>query len=74
MIRASSSFPTFLGFGISFSSSPVDVDDNKVSDVAIGAHTSGDAVVVRARPTVFVDPVPTASIDVIEISNIKGEV
>ena len=52
VIRASQFSPASLrGFGISFSRG-VDVDDNEVPDIAVGAHNSNNAVILRSHPVI----------------------
>ncbi|XP_044263954.1 integrin alpha-PS3-like isoform X2 [Tribolium madens] len=41
------------GFGVSMSR-PADIDTNSYPDIAIGAHLSGHAVVLRSRPVVTI--------------------
>nr|XP_023016077.1 integrin alpha-PS3-like [Leptinotarsa decemlineata] len=47
-------YPGLRGFGISFSRA-VDIDRNKFKDVAVGAHLSGNAILLRGRPVVVIE-------------------
>ena len=54
VIKASALNPSLKGFGISFSH-PVDIDDNECSDIAVGAHNSNNAVILRSQPVLALE-------------------
>lgn len=54
------------GFGFSLSGER-DIDENSYTDLAVGAHTSSHAVVLRARPVIAVTPSITFSVENIDL-------
>ena len=61
------------GFGISFTKNNIDVDNNGLSDLAIGSYLSNEAIVLARLPSVWVEMDLTASITTLNIQNLERE-
>ena len=62
-----------MGFGASFSKKIMDIDENQLSDLAVGSFMSGDVVIFRRLASVWSEIVITPSVTSIDIDNRKRE-
>ena len=44
-----------MGFGASFSKKYMDIDNNQLSDLAVGSYMSGDVVILRHSIHIYKD-------------------
>ena len=58
-----------MGFGASFSKKIMDIDNNQLSDLAVGSYMSGDVVILRRLASVEAEIELTSTLSSIDISS-----
>ena len=71
IIKASQMNMNLKGFGISFSKDHIDMDNNGLTDLAVGSYVSGSAVILRRVPSVWLEMTLESSVSTIDIERLN---
>ena len=70
IIKASQFNMNLKGFGVSFSKGHIDIDNNGLTDLAIGSYVSGSAVILRRLASVWLEMTLESSVETIDIERL----
>ena len=71
IIKASQFNMNLKGFGVSFSKGHIDIDNNGLTDLAIGSYVSGSAVILRRLASVWLEMTLESSVETIDIERLS---